>query len=152
MKALLVLLSVVSGLSNPIQSAATAALNKGTQQPLITALVLYAVAVATLLPLVAGYALWRGLSLAPLREAAGELPWWVYIGGACNIVFVLVGAVATSKLGSGPFTVITLTAAVLLSIVLDSLGLMRLPVHPLTWPRMVGAALSIAGVMLVSLF
>ncbi len=152
MKLLLVLLTIASGLSNPIQSAANAALNKATQQPLVTALVLYAVAVMALLPLVAGYALWRGLSFAPLREAAGQLPWWAYVGGACNIVFVLVGAVATQKLGSGPFTVITLTAAVLLSIVLDSAGLMELPQHPLTWPRVVGAALSIAGVALVSLF
>ena len=152
MKALSYLIAVVSGLSNPVQSAANAALNKATHQPLLTAVVLYATAIATLLLLLAGFAAVRGLSFAPLREAAATLPWWVYVGGTCNIVFVLAHAVATQKIGSGAFTVTSLVSAVVLSIVLDGKGLMGLPQHAVTWPRLVGAGLSVAGVVLVSLF
>ncbi len=152
MKALFFLVAIVSGLSNPIQSAANAALNKATHQPLLTAIVLYVTAFTTLLILLAGFAAIRGLSFAPLREAVATLPWWVYVGGACNIVFVLAGAVAIQKIGSGAFTVTTLVSAVILSIVLDGNGLMGLQYHAVTWPRIVGAGLSIAGVVLVSLF
>ncbi len=152
MKAFFFLIAIISGLSNPIQSAANAALNKATHQPLLTAIVLYATALTTLLILIAGFAAIRGLSFAPLREAVSTLPWWVYVGGACNIVFVLAGAVATQKLGSGAFTVTTLVTAVLLSILLDRYGLMGLKQHAVTWPRLVGACLSIGGVVLVSLF
>lgn len=144
-KAFFYLIAVVSGLSNPVQSAANAALNKATHQPLLTA-------IATLLVVVACYAAVRGLSFAPLREAATTLPWWVYVGGACNIVFVLASAVATQKIGSGAFTVTTLVSAVILSIVLDGNGLMGPQHHPVTWPRIVRAGLSIAGVLLVSMF
>lgn len=152
MKLIFFALAIAAGLSNPIQSAANSALNKGTHQPLLTAIALYAVAVATLLVLIGAYAAFRPFSLATLREAAGTLPWWVYVGGICNIVFVLVASVATQKIGSAPFTVTTLVAAVMLSLFLDGTGSMGLKKHPITWPRVAGAVLSIAGVAAVSLF
>ena len=45
-----------------------------------------------------------------------------------------------------------LVTAVALSIVLDNFGWLGLPHHPATWPRLLGGALAIGGVILVSLF
>ena len=148
MKALFFGLAFLAGLSNPIQSAANAALNKASGNPVVTAACIYGVAIATL-AIVA--AIWG----FPLRESlakATDAPWWAWIGGACGLVFVFAGALATKQIGAGPFTVTTLVTAVVLSIALDHFGLLGLDQHAAGWPRLVGGALAIAGVVLVGLF
>ena len=150
MQALFYGLAVVAGLSNPLQSAANAALNKGVGQPLATAVVVYAVALCGLL-VCAGIAAVSSISFDGLGKLSG-LPWWAFIGGLCQLTFPLVAAVRTQKIGSAGFTVAVLVVAVVLSIVLDKYGLMGLPIRDATWPRMLGAALAIGGVTLVSVF
>ena len=143
-------LALLAGLSNPLQSAANAALNKGVGQPLATGLVVYAVAVCGLLVCV-GVAAVAGASFGGLGKLGG-LPWWVFVGGLCQLTFTLAAAVSTQKIGSASFTVTGLVVAIVLSIALDKWGLMGLPGRDATWPRLLGAALAIAGVTLVSVF
>ena len=148
MQFLFVGLAMLAGLSNPIQSAANAALNKALGHPLIAASVIYAIALTGLL-------LCGLITGLPLRGAGARfagIPWWAYAGGLCNLVFVLAGATATQKIGSAAFTVTTLVTAVILSIILDKYGLLGLPMREATWPRLVGAVLAIGGVTMVSLF
>ena len=150
MQILFYALALLAGVSNPLQSAANAALNKGIGQPLATGLVVYAVAVAGLL-VCAGIAAATGTSFAGLGKL-GRLPWWVFVGGLCQLTFTLAAAASTQKIGSAGFTVTVLVVAVVLSIALDKYGLMGLPIRDATWPRLLGAALAIAGVTLVSAF
>ena len=148
MQFLFIGLAMLAGLSNPIQSAANAALNKTLGNPLLAACVIYAVALAALL-------LCGAIAGLPFRGAGarfGGIPWWAYAGGLCNLIFVLAGATATQKIGSAAFTVTTLVTAVILSIILDKYGLLGLPMREATWPRLIGAALAIGGVTMVSLF
>ncbi len=151
MKFLFYGLAVLAGLSNPIQSASNAALNKGAGQPLAAGLVIYAVAVTGLLAGVAVAALF-GVSFRGLGGKLGVLPWWAFVGGLANLTFTLAAAISTQKIGSGGFTVTVLVLAVTLSIVFDQFGLMGLPVRNATWPRLLGAALAVGGVTLVSMF
>ncbi len=146
MKFLFFGLALLAGLSNPIQSAANAALNKSTGQTVLTALVIYAVALCGL----AACAAFLGVSFRNLGGRLGGLPWWAFVGGLCNLVFVLTAAVSTQKIGSGAFTVTTLVAAVLLSIALDKYGLMGMEARALTWQRVVGGVMAISGVVLVA--
>ena len=134
-------LALLAGVSNPLQSAANAALNKGIGQPLATGLVVYAVAVAGLLVCV-GIATATGTSFTGLGKLGG-LRSWVFVGGLCQQTFTLAAAVSTQKVGSATFTVTELVVAVLLSIALDAHGLMGLQVRGATWPRLLGAALAI---------
>jgi bacterial/archaeal transporter family-2 protein len=150
-QALFYALAALAGLSNPVQSAANATLNKGVGQPIFAGLVIYAVGVVGLLLLAAGAAAF-GL---PFRGPAGKLggiPWWAFVGGLCNVTFALCAAISTQKIGSAAYTVTVLVVAVLLSLVLDQFGLMGLKEHPLSWARGIGAALAVAGVVLISLF
>ena len=150
MQALFFGLAFLAGLSNPLQSAANAALNKGLGQPLLSVVVVYAVAIAGLL-VCAGIAMVSGVSLTgfgPLRT----IPWWAFVGGLCQLTFTLAAAVSTQKMGSAAFTVTVLVVAVVLSIVLDANGLMGLPMREASWPRLLGAVLAVAGVALVSFF
>jgi transporter family-2 protein len=147
MQAVFFVLAMVAGLSNPIQSAANATLNKTLGHPLLAVVIIYAVAVAALL---LGLVV-TGTPARLVAEKAGNIPWWAYGAGICNLVFAFAGATATQKIGSGAFTVTVLVTAVVLSIVLDHYGWLGLPVRPATWPRMIGAALAIGGVTMVSL-
>ena len=94
-----------------------------------------------------GFTGWRR-GLASLAE----VPAWAYVNGLCNVVFVLAAAIATRKIGSAAFTVTISTCAILLSVALDAFGALGLEQHALTWQRGFGAALAVAGVVLVSLF
>ena len=143
-------LALLAGISNPLQSAANAALNKGVGQPLAATLVVYAVALCGL-SICTGVAVMSGISLTGLGKL-GSLPWWAFIGGLCQLTFTVAAAISTQKIGSAGFTVTVLVVAVVLSIALDRYGLMGLPIRDATWPRLLGAALAIVGVTLVSVF
>jgi transporter family-2 protein len=143
-------LALLAGISNPLQSAANAALNKGIGQPLAATLVVYAVALCGLL-ICTGIGAVAGISLGGLSKVGG-LPWWAFVGGLCQLTFTVAAAVSTQKIGSAGFTVTVLVVAVVLSIALDKYGLMGLEVRDATWPRLLGAALAIVGVTLVSIF
>ena len=91
MKWLLVGLAVLAGLSNPIQSASNAGLNKALGSVLPAALAIYGIALCGLLLCVPFLGLhWREVG----AKAAGA-PWWVWLGGLCNLVFVLAAALTT---------------------------------------------------------
>jgi transporter family-2 protein len=85
----------------------------------------------------------------PARAIAA--PWWVWLGGICNAIFVLAAAVATQKIGSGVYTVIIACSAVILSMVLDQFGLLGLHQHSLSLMRLLGGMLALSGIALVSL-
>jgi bacterial/archaeal transporter family-2 protein len=138
-------LAILAGLSNPIQSAANAELNKTLGNAVVAASCVYTVAIVTLAVVasICGY---------PMRTSlakAADVPWWGWVGGACGVMFVFAGALSTKQIGAGPFTVTTLVTAVVLSIVLDHFGLLGLEKHAASWPRLLGGALAIAGVVLV---
>ncbi|MCB8877371.1 DMT family transporter [Acidisoma silvae] len=99
----------------------------------------------------AGAAL-TGTSFGAIAGKIGGLPWWAVVGGLCQLIFTITAASVTQKIGSAGFTVTVLVVAVILSLFLDAFGVMGLPVRDLTWPRLVGAALAVCGVTLVSIF
>ena len=90
----------------------------------------------------------------PLPTAAGlqAMPWWAPVGGIVGAVAVYAGLTLVTTIGAGPFNGLTITANILASIAIDHFGLLRMEVHPLTWPRALGAVLMMAGVALVARF
>lgn len=86
----------------------------------------------------------------PTAEGLANMPWWAAIGGLVGAVQVYAGLTLVNKVGAGPFVGITVTAALVMSLVLDHYGWFRMPVHPINTQRIVGAALMIGGVFLIS--
>ncbi len=83
-----------------------------------------------------------------LRQA----PWWSWLGGVIGAVYVLSMLTAPGRLGSGLFTGLTVTAAIISSIALDHYGLAGFERHTAGIGRLIGAALMVIGVVCVAIF
>jgi transporter family-2 protein len=91
---------------------------------------------------------------SPLPTSTGlaSMPWWAPLGGLVGAVQVYAGLTLVNKVGAGPFVGITVTAALVASLVIDHLGLFHMPVHAMNVWRVLGAALMVGGVALIAKF
>lgn len=87
----------------------------------------------------------------PTVEGVKAMPWWAPVGGLVGSVAVYAGLVLVQKVGSGPYTGLTVTAALITSLVIDHFGLFNMQVHAINAWRIAGALLLIAGVALIAL-
>lgn len=140
---LAVLVALVSGAANPVQSAAHGQLNKQLQQTTWATIVIYAVG---LLGSLAIQLFVR--QPIPLAEAS-RVSWWAWTGGVVSIVSTVAALTLVQKLGSGLFTSIGVTASLVVSVVLDKFGWLGMKPHPTSPGRLIGCGLLIAGVWLV---
>lgn len=143
---LVILLAIAAGALNPFQGT-NAELFKYWQQPVWTTAWVY-------LSGLAGILLVQLLvrQHLPTLTAVHATPWWAYIGGTISIVTTLIGLMYAQRLGSGMFTGLTLTASVCVSILLDQMGWIGFKQHSASPLRLMGAALMVTGVWLVSKF
>lgn len=88
----------------------------------------------------------------PTMSNLASMPWWAPLGGLVGALQVYMGLTQVNKVGTGLFTGVTVTSALIASLVIDHFGLLRMDVHPMSWPRAAGAALLVGGVVLISKF
>ncbi|HSY98990.1 MAG TPA: DMT family transporter [Terriglobales bacterium] len=67
----------------------------------------------------------------PTSKDLASLPWWAVIGGLVGAVQVYAGLTLVTKVGAGPFVGLTVTAALIMSLVIDHFGWFRMAYHPL---------------------
>jgi bacterial/archaeal transporter family-2 protein len=84
--------------------------------------------------------------------SAASAPWWAWTGGLLGAFFVVASIILTPRLGAATTIGLILTGQVLASIVIDHFGLIRVPVHEASFPRIIGALLIVAGVVMVQRF
>jgi bacterial/archaeal transporter family-2 protein len=87
-----------------------------------------------------------------LPGSVASAPWWAWTGGLLGALFVLASIILTPRLGAATTIGLILTGQVLASIVIDHFGLIRVPVHEASFPRIIGALLIVAGVVMVQKF
>ncbi len=88
----------------------------------------------------------------PSLEGIGAMPWWAPLGGLIGAGAVVAGLLFVSKVGAGAFAGLTITANILMSLVIDKFGWFGMEVHPLNGWRLLGAALMVGGIALVARF
>jgi bacterial/archaeal transporter family-2 protein len=90
----------------------------------------------------------------PLPTLAGvnTMPWWAPLGGLVGAFAVIAGLLFVNKVGVGPFAGLTITANILMSLVIDKFGWFGMDIHPLNGWRMLGAALMMGGITLIAKF
>ena len=137
-------------LGGVLQSAG-AAMNGQLKHSLINPYLASAVSFALITFLFTGLFFVMPQPLPTTANLAG-MPWWAPIGGLVGALQVYMGLTQVNKVGAGLFMGVTVTSALIASLVIDHFGLLRMDVHPMSWLRTAGAALLVAGVVLISKF
>ena len=106
------------------------------------------------LPIVAALAVLMFCMPRPLPTVEGisGMPWWAPLGGLVGGLAVVAGLLFVDKVGAGAFAGLTITANILMSLVIDKYGWFGMEVHPLGGGRMLGAALMVGGIALIATF
>lgn len=86
----------------------------------------------------------------PTSQDLREMPWWAVFGGLVGAVQVFAGLTLVQRVGAGPFMAITVSSALIASLVVDHYGWFRMTVHAVTPARLAGAMLLVSGVVLIS--
>jgi transporter family-2 protein len=79
----------------------------------------------------------------------GRVPWWGLIGGLLGAVYVSVALVAVRTLGASGLTAAVIAGQLVISVVVDRLGLLGVAKQNIDAGRVVGIVLLVAGVALV---
>ena len=146
MKALLFPFVAVAGALTSVEAGANAAMNKAVGSPWWPAIVFNLISLAALaVPAIVLAGPFPGGKLV-------DLPWWAWTGGLVGALYFISMMVGPSSMGSGLFTGLTVSAAVVTSIALDNWGLVGFEVHHAGPGRLIGGALMLAGLLCVSLF
>ena len=77
---------------------------------------------------------------------------WAWMGGLISIASTMAGLTLAQRLGSGTFTGLSVTAALVSSVVLDQMGAIGFRQHTASPMRVAGCALMVAGVWMISRF
>ena len=80
-----------------------------------------------------------------------EYPWWMWIGGLCGAIIVLGNAWLVGHVGVGVFTMSLLVGQLGLSMLMEHHGWLGAPHKPITWLKIVGILLMLAGVAMIRL-
>ena len=146
MNALLYLFVAVAGALTSVEAGANARFTKTLGGPWWPAILFSVISLACLA--VPAAFLGGGLPGDKLRA----VPWWGWTGGVISAIYIVSMLIAPGRLGSGLFTGLTVTAAIIASIALDNWGLVGFDVHPAGPGRLIGAALMVAGIVCVAVF
>jgi transporter family-2 protein len=138
---------VAAGSFSAVQAGANAQLRKSLDHPLMAALFIYGTALIALL-IVAPLTGLTGFS----PSKAAQVPWWAWLGGLLSIMSTMAGLMLAKQMGSTFFTATTVTCSLLCAVLLDHMGWVGFEVHRINLGRMVGCALLVAGLLLVSKF
>jgi transporter family-2 protein len=138
-----VLLVFVAGGMVAIQAPTNAMLAKAGGSPVLAALISFAVGTLALM------LAWLASGNRPATAAFAGLPWYAWIGGLYGAVFVAVAAYAAPRIGLASLITIGIAGQIAMALWLDHLGALGLPREPINPGRLLGAALVLAGVVLV---
>ncbi|MCK9241263.1 DMT family transporter [Desulfocurvus sp.] len=140
---LYVVLALLAGATAPVQAGINSHLRQSWAGDAVTAsLVSFVVGTLALTAyLVAVRAPWPGL---PVR-----VPWWQWTGGLFGAFFVTMTVLLSWRLGATAMFALVVAGQLVASLALDHWGLLGYPVRPLSWERLLGTALLVAGVVLI---
>ncbi|MGX7705642.1 DMT family transporter [Methylobacterium sp. Gmos1] len=111
-------------------------------------------ATVSFVPVVFAFALMFLLKPTPLptRQDLSGVRWWMPLAGITGAVAVFAGLLFVDKVGAGAFNGLLITANLLTSVALDHFGWFGMRQVKAGPPRLIGAALMVAGIVLISVF
>ncbi len=144
MNPLLVAVALVAGSCLSIQAAVNSELGRHAGRPEWAALISFVVGVV-------GLGAWVGaLRLpAPALASLARAPAWAWAGGVLGAIYVSAVVLLTPRLGVAATLGLAVAGQLGAALALDRFGLLGLSQRPLSASRLVGAALLVAGVVLI---
>lgn len=102
---------------------------------------------------VVGALLATGVAIAlrvpmPTSAALAGAPWWAWLGGLCGVTLVFSASTSVPHLGYAGLVLSIVVGQIVASVLLDHFGVLS-AVRPLTWPRLGGLVLVVAGMLIV---
>lgn len=137
---------VFGGAATALQAPTNAKMMTAVGSPVNAAFVSFAVGTAALGILAVLF------QARPDMAAARNLPWYAWVGGLYGAIFVVAAAWGVPRLGVATTIILMVAGQLLLSVVLDHFGAMGMPKQPLSWGRVAGVAMVLAGVLMVRRF
>lgn len=126
-----------------LQAPTNVMLARAAGSPVFAALVSFGVGTCALL------LAWLVTGHRPAAAAFGPLPWYAWLGGLYGATYVAVAAYAAPRIGLATLITIGIAAQIAMALWLDHHGTLGLPRSPVSTMRIAGAALVVAGVVLV---
>jgi transporter family-2 protein len=84
-------------------------------------------------------------------SSVAKSSWWLWCGGFFGAIYIVVAIVLLPRLGAATVVALIVSGQMLASLVFDRFGFLGLERHPISLPSLAGAALLIAGVVLIQL-
>ncbi|WP_058535386.1 DMT family transporter [Legionella saoudiensis] len=123
------------------------ALNKALVNPWLASLVSFLPIICLLFCLF----LCSPLPLPNLNDIK-TMPWWAPLGGVAGAFAVIGGLLYVHKIGAGTFAGLTITANIIMSLLIDKFGLFGMQPHELNTGRVIGGFFMIVGITLISMY
>ena len=138
------LLILVAGLLNPIQTGINSRLRERLHTPILSSTISFIVGLTCLAILT----LATCGCLFPGMEMLGQIPWWAWCGGIMGAIG-LTGNILLFPILGGVLTVLyPMLGQIVMSVLIDSFGWFGTPAIPLSAGRIIGLCLVIGGLFL----
>lgn len=141
---LLYALALGAGVSVAIQQVLNGNLRTALGSPAWAGLVSYAVGLLTMIVTIVALR-----ERIPAWKTIVDVPWYAWPGGLFGGVFILLAILLLPSLGAATLFALVVAGQVLIAVTLDHFGAFGLTPHPIGMTRLAGAALLIAGVVLI---
>ena len=83
--------------------------------------------------------------------ASGKGPWWMWVGGLLGGAFVLFNVYLQHKLGTGMTVILNLTGLTAGGLLIDQTGILESPKKPVSFQKVLGVLIMLAGAAMIRL-
>lgn len=139
-----ILLAIAAGMMMPTQAAINNKLAGHVGSPILSAFISFCMGTVALFV----YILATGIPIANLANARNA-PAIAWTGGVLGAFFVASAVVLVPRIGVALTFSLIIAGQMLVTLVIDHFGWLGVDVRPVSWPRVVGAALITVGVVLI---
>lgn len=141
------ILGLIAGMGLSVQAAINTRLGEMMGgQPIMAALISFAVGTLTLLVTAAIFVDWHAVQQGVSQLTVQD--WWKWIGGMMGAFFVFMSIFLSAKIGITNMAFLFILGQLLMGMFIDSLGLFGMPVKAVHWTKFIGLALMLLGASL----
>jgi transporter family-2 protein len=133
---------VCAGAVLSVQAPINAALARGLGDPTLATCVSFLVGFLVMAVICALRGAW------PASDFAGQTPLWAWIGGSLGAFYIIALIISVPLTGALTAAAAVIFGQLAMEMILDRFGAFGLPVQAITWQRIAGLVLVMAGLLL----